>query len=285
MSSLLFGTSAPGRALVLYVLLPVGGGFLLPFATPLIIGELAELGRFLHLLPREPEELRHHHHHHLALPSPVWVAVFSVLLFGLIHSGAVRAAALQIVRAVGFVLATIFVHAPRWVLSRPLVQRIMGSGPVLAFRRFVLRPAIVAGAAFYPSPLRRSPPAIGLSVAGVLFVGGQRGAQHTPGDPRGGDRPRQLWGALLLAGSSSACSLGLLQLIVRACSAGSPTPLDRVIYTVDEWLRFRKGQHPAALALKAVAGLVWFAIAYFLRILVNLFVEPTFNPIGRFPPR
>ncbi len=41
-SSLLFGTRV-GRAITMYVLLPVGGGYLVPFATPLIIGELEHL--------------------------------------------------------------------------------------------------------------------------------------------------------------------------------------------------------------------------------------------------
>src|SRR6185437_9642741 len=95
-SSLLFGTGL-GRALVRYVLLPLGGGFLVPFATPLIVGELMELfgfverevsglGRFLHLLPPAPPALEHHVHHHLELPPMPWVIACSLMLFGLIHS-------------------------------------------------------------------------------------------------------------------------------------------------------------------------------------------------------
>src|SRR5262249_52996632 len=42
LSSLLFGTR-PGRALVLYLILPVGGGYVLPFATQLMITEFAHL--------------------------------------------------------------------------------------------------------------------------------------------------------------------------------------------------------------------------------------------------
>ncbi len=277
-SSLLFGTSV-GRALVLYVLLPVGGGFLVPFATPLIIGELAELGRALHLLPRPPEEL-HHHHHHLTLPAPWAVAVFSVLLFGLIHSAAVRDVALRTLRAVGFVLAAIFVHIPRWILSRPLVQQILGSGPMLAFRRFVLRPALFAGACFYFTPLRRASPAVAFSVTGALFLAASV-AFNTPlgllaeevvldAVERGARRLQQQ----VLA--------GLVQLVARFFRWLTDA-LDRVIYTVDEWLRFRKGQARSALALKAALGLVWFAVAYLLRILVNLFIEPTFNPLKHFP--
>ena len=66
-SSLLFGTRA-GRALTVYVLLPVGGGFMVPFATPLIINELAHVARAIHILPEGPPE-NHPHHPHLELPT------------------------------------------------------------------------------------------------------------------------------------------------------------------------------------------------------------------------
>jgi hypothetical protein len=58
---------------------------------------------------------------------------------------------------------------------------------------------------------------------------------------------------------------------------------DRVLYTVDEWLRFRGGDRPSSFVNKALLGLLWFCIAYVMRLVVVLFVEPTFNPIKHFP--
>jgi hypothetical protein len=59
--------------------------------------------------------------------------------------------------------------------------------------------------------------------------------------------------------------------------------IESVLYSVDEWLRFRSGQSRLTLAVKTVLGLLWFAIFYVVRIFLNLFAEPTFNPIKHFP--
>jgi hypothetical protein len=59
--------------------------------------------------------------------------------------------------------------------------------------------------------------------------------------------------------------------------------VERVIYTVDEWLRFRPGDSQLSLYIKPVLGLVWFCLTYVFRVIFNLFVEPTFNPIKHFP--
>jgi hypothetical protein len=58
---------------------------------------------------------------------------------------------------------------------------------------------------------------------------------------------------------------------------------DRWMYSVDEWLRFRGGQKRSSLIGKAILGLVWFVVAYAVRGIVVVFVEPTFNPIKHFP--
>src|SRR5262249_37555208 len=55
--------------------------------------------------------------------------------------------------------------------------------------------------------------------------------------------------------------------------------MERVIYTVDEWLRFRSGDSKWALWYKPVLGLVWFFLTYLIRLILNVFVEPTVNPI------
>ncbi len=59
--------------------------------------------------------------------------------------------------------------------------------------------------------------------------------------------------------------------------------IERVIYTVDEWLRFRPGDNRMSLYVKPVLGLIWFCFTYVFRVIFNLFVEPTFNPIKHFP--
>src|SRR5262249_15056278 len=55
--------------------------------------------------------------------------------------------------------------------------------------------------------------------------------------------------------------------------------LERVLYAVDEWLRFRTGDSKLSATLKPALGLAWFVVSYSVRAVINLFVEPTFNPI------
>jgi hypothetical protein len=59
--------------------------------------------------------------------------------------------------------------------------------------------------------------------------------------------------------------------------------LERVFYTVDEWLRFRRGDPRIAAVLKAIFGVAWFFVTYVVRFCVTLLIEPQVNPIKHFP--
>ncbi len=59
--------------------------------------------------------------------------------------------------------------------------------------------------------------------------------------------------------------------------------IERLLYSVDEWLRFRAGQSRAVLVAKAALGTAWFFVAYTTRFCVNLLLEPQFNPIKHVP--
>ena len=59
--------------------------------------------------------------------------------------------------------------------------------------------------------------------------------------------------------------------------------IERLMYAVDEWLRFRSGESGASLVAKAGLGLLWFFVAYVLRFCVNVLIEPQINPIKHFP--
>src|SRR5262249_33737917 len=59
--------------------------------------------------------------------------------------------------------------------------------------------------------------------------------------------------------------------------------IDRLLYTVDEWLRFRAGESRWTAAWKMVVGPLWFFVSYVVRLYVNLFIEPTTNPIKHVP--
>jgi hypothetical protein len=59
--------------------------------------------------------------------------------------------------------------------------------------------------------------------------------------------------------------------------------VERMIYRVDEWLRFRTGDSKLSFVTKLVLGLVWFFITYIIRFVFNVMFEPTVNPVKHFP--
>ena len=59
--------------------------------------------------------------------------------------------------------------------------------------------------------------------------------------------------------------------------------IDRGIYAVDEWLRFREGEGRASFVSKLLFGVLWFGVTYLFRFAWTLMVEPQINPIKHFP--
>lgn len=59
--------------------------------------------------------------------------------------------------------------------------------------------------------------------------------------------------------------------------------LERMVYTVDEWLRFRSGDAAAMRAVKLAGGVVWFFVSYVVVFIFTLLVEPQINPVKHFP--
>jgi hypothetical protein len=55
--------------------------------------------------------------------------------------------------------------------------------------------------------------------------------------------------------------------------------LEYLLFTVEEWLRFRQGDSSVSLVVRAVLGLVWFPFAYVIRFYMVVLVEPCLNPI------
>lgn len=59
--------------------------------------------------------------------------------------------------------------------------------------------------------------------------------------------------------------------------------LERVLYAVDEWLRFHSDENLLVVLAKAILGVVWSFVSFLIRIYVNLLIEPTFHPVKHFP--
>ncbi|HZU34467.1 MAG TPA: hypothetical protein VFA18_01090, partial [Gemmataceae bacterium] len=203
-----------------------------------------------------------------------------LLLFGLLYVPAFRWGVIQAVGLIYHGLRAVLYDIPVWLLHLPAMRAILDSRAVTLFRRHVARPllvTIVAALALHQAGLGW-PTSGWLSAA--IFVGTYLLLNSRLG--RQFDEAATDW--ILRTGRRFARDLlpGVIRFFVYMYKE-LIRDVERVIYTVDEWLRFRQGQSQAALVTKAVLGVGWFFATYLIRIYLNLMIEPTINPVKHFP--
>src|SRR4029077_10949963 len=74
---------------------------------------------------------------------------------------------------------------------------------------------------------------------------------------------------------------GLIRLVVQIFKQLMHA-MEAVLFTVDEWLRFRAGDSRLAMTLRIIFGLFWFPISYLARFNMVVLIEPCLNPV-KFP--
>ncbi len=262
-SSLAFGTKL-GRVLTRTIALPFGGAFIVLEGLQHIVGPLLGL-----IFGTKPE-----------LMNTLSFTSLGLLLLGLINVPKFRAAFFRICGLIGQIFKAIFYSAPAWVFDRSAIRSIVSSRPVLLTRDWVVKPIILLSVLSLGIPWLARPDFVGLAIKGVaflalaVFMNSRQGRVVEEIAADGASRVGQrIWHDVL-----PNFFRGILEFF-KACLE----LFERLIYTVDEWLRFRSGESRLALAGKAVAGLVWLVIAYVARIYLNLLIEPQINPIKHFP--
>jgi hypothetical protein len=282
LSSVFFGT-AVGRFLVLYVIVPLACGAFAIKGPKLLWDELRHFGRLgLRMAGLEPAPPHHEHHSTLSIEHAdiLPIAVATAFFLGLIHWPALR-------RAVGAALHWLFLavrfllfEAPKWFLELPAVRRVLYSRAYLLLYQFVLKPgswAAVVALAFWLAdyePLVIAIAAGATAVAAELLLNSRTGMRVEEALTDALVRGWDLLKTDILPGLFRRV-MAFFKMLVEG--------VDRVIYTVDEWLRFRTGDSRLSLVVKPVVGLVWFFITYIVRFAVNLLIEPQINPIKHFP--
>lgn len=263
LSSIPFGTRI-GRWLTLYLILPAVGAFVLLDGASHLIGPVSGWLGFGEVY----------------LLTPVSFGVAAVVLFGLLHSSHLRDAAKLALSALRFAFVAVFWRLPRWVLRLRAVRRVLSSKPVRVATRYVVVPLLVAGVIDRVTPLDRlgTAPQIGVTLLiaalASLMLNSKLGLRASAFVV---DFVERNWRAF-----SRRVLPGLFVLIVSTFKLLTDL-LERGIYAVDEWLRFRDRGHPLALAAKAALGLGWFFIAYVVRLYIVLLIEPEVNPVKHFP--
>ena len=261
LSALAFGTPV-GRLLTRYAALPYGGAFIV----------LRGLEHLIEMLFRVEVDLN--------IVNVASITLLGTVALGMINFPGFRRGFLTTLGWLGHVLHTVFVAWPTRLLAIPLFRWLFASRAAAILWRFLLKPLIATVPVWLLGPrFGLDHRALDLSAAGFFLIATilinsrfGRDVEEILAD-EAVRAWRQLWLDILP---------GLFRLVLQTFDRILET-VERLLYAVDEWLRFRSGQSAAILAIKAILGLFWFCVAYLVRIYVNLLIEPQVNPIKHFP--
>ena len=287
LSSLAFGTRF-GRWLTEYIVLPFGGAYV----------SLAAVRHVYHELTGHPtpsagapgaaetsllENAAAGTDPALASEPVQWtffavVFMVGMLLMLLLHRPRFRAALGRLLTRTGRFLKRIIIEVPAELIRAPWMQRILQSQTWAVLRNYVFRPAIATVLIYAVSLLAdvvwTRDLAIQVFLAADLFL-------NTPVG-----RYADEWLTDLLVRAWHELRIRVFAALfhwVMDAFQQLLQWLERVIYTVDEWLRFRAGDPRSFVLVKLLLSTVWGVIAYVVRICVTLLIEPQVNPIKHFP--
>jgi hypothetical protein len=309
-TSPLFGTTL-GRWLTLFVLVPFGGALLLLDAAQWLLDHT--VGYFVHLplfgplhwlmppLSDEATQVKEHARllmgldgllpnglsalpgvlEQAAQPRPgvaMWVMLeafltLGVILLGLLHSERLRRGATQTALLGWRGVRGLLYDLPAWLLSLPLLRELYQSWPFQIFTSFFLKPLLACALLWWlgPAELRQGwlmPVITFLAVNSVLNSRLGRGVIEAM------VQAVVDFYELLRAGLLP----GLLRLILALFKYVVDTT-EYVLFTVDEWLRFRTGDNQLSMVVRTVAALLWYPIAFLVRFYLVVLIEPGFNPV------
>ena len=264
LSAVAFGVAA-GRAITLHLALPFGGAWILWRGLEHIVEPLTHysLGQTWHIYSRTA------------------VVATGICIWLLMHVPGIRAAVVELLRAIGAGLQLVFLTLPRSILRLPAVERLLRSRPVRLFRRYLWSPLIAAAVSWLLLPhaggwLSRSNPwlPVWLFATAAACLNSPIGRAVQERLLEGLGRLLQQIHARLIVGLVS----WIMDTFRRAVDF-----VEGTLYAVDEQLRFRSDESRVTLAVKAVLTTLWSGIDWFVRFCVTLLIEPQLNPIKHFP--
>lgn len=274
LSSVAFGTGW-GRLLMRFLVLPFGGAFVLEVGLRHLLQMLREFAGAASAEQaiansRSPEAFEIH---------TAIVLVVGLFFFLLINSEGFRRGLWHWLRAVGRGIHYLAADLPQRLLQLEMVRRLFQSRYYRWLVRGLLKPAVATALLVWllaKLTPQWSPTSLSVGTTFVvvnLLLNSRLGRDLEELVTEGVGR------LLRWLGQCVAWLFWLFLDFLRAAVEAT----ERLLYFVDEWLRFRSGDNRLALALKAVFGGVWSVLAYIIRFCVNLLIEPQVNPIKHFP--
>ncbi|MEW4570900.1 hypothetical protein AB1L88_23785 [Tautonia sp. JC769] len=222
----------------------------------------------LHLIPHD-------------LEAWVWVTLVSgVFLMGLIHLPWFRRQVSRLLRSLYEVAKGVLFDFPRWVFRQHYIRLLISTRSFQLLWRMLVKPIgpalllwLVLGLiGVAPEQARRL--ALGMFIAFGLVLNLRVGRDM---EEITSDYLVRTWRVIRVN------IFGDLFRFIMDFFARVLEYVDRLLYTVDEWLRFRGGESRVSAVIKAILGVFWFYMTYAVRFIINLLVEPQLNPIKHFP--
>ena len=206
--------------------------------------------------------------------------VLGFVILGLLHSATFRAAVVRTLSAVWTGILVVVRDAPLAVWRSPPVRAVRRS-PVIRVVIQYLGPGIFAGTATWLALwLIGTDPMVAVSwgwsafaVMALVFNSPIGRVVTDAIEEVASDAWRHVWSNLIPG------LLGWVTMAFRRLAG----MVERVLYAVDERLRFRPGAAGESLVGKAALAAVWFPIAYTVRFAFTLLIEPQINPVKHFP--
>jgi hypothetical protein len=266
-----------GRFATQYLALPYGGAYLALEGLKHLVTAIT--GKGTHL-STEVADVYGSSNSVTALSSGFLLATLLVgtWLAFLLHRPVFRTWCLERLRFAWQLFRQIVVELPAGLLRSPLVQRVLRSPVYAALRSYVLRPALLTLLAAWLFRSLQRPFGWHLAIDVFLLMA------LVLNSPVGRYADEWIGGLLVRAWHDlrirvfAAAFQWIMDTFHRLLES-----LERLVYTVDEWLRFRAGDNRQVQMIKLVAGLCWFFVSYFVVFVFTLLVEPQVNPIKHFP--
>jgi hypothetical protein len=255
-TALNFGTHA-GRLLTTWLTIPFGGAFILIEALHRIV--LQHLG--------VPE-----------MPLPMYLAVWlglGLYLLGLWHSPQVRSVSQRTASAVLSGLYRVFIDWPLRLTRMAWLRRLVGSWAFQFFYWCLFKPLLICLLIWlWKRDLFSSWTTTALIVvATVAVINSEIGLILSEAFGQALTRLSEVVGVKLFRGLVSLIAYLFKQFMAS---------VEDVLFTVDEWMRFRTGDSRWLMAVRVVLGVVWFPISYLVRFYMVVLIEPCLNPL-KFP--
>jgi hypothetical protein len=214
----------------------------------------------------------------------------SLFLFGLLNFPSFRRLVGSVLRWIWRGLRGLAWDLPRAFLELPAIKAFRESWAGQLLWRFLIRPALFALLVFVVVRLSLVPWVLLNAITGprsisLAFAAGAYVIAVLALNTRTGqfveevltDRLAESWYWLhhdVLPGLFRAVLAFFKRLVEE---------IERFLYAVDEWLRFRSGDSQLSVLVKPVLTALWAGVAYVIRFAVNLLIEPQINPIKHFP--